>query len=168
MKNGFGPAVSGEPTVFGARRPEISRGGLENWLGFMERRGIRRLVCLLAPAQLADYRFPLMERYEAFFGAENTLWNPVQDFHPVPGGDLSNSIMPFLRESDNLKLPVVVHCQAGLGRTGIVLAAWLARARGFSPAEALEAVTNAGRRPLEVVEAGRATMDELLALVGGR
>jgi len=164
----FGPARPGEPIVHGACKPGYGNGQVESWLSFMKDKGIGRVVCLLSPSQLEDYETPLIESYHRFFGAENTLWNPVQDFNLIPSSDMSERIMPFLSESEALGIPVVVHCYAGMGRTGIVLAAWLSRARGLSPSDALLAVTAAGRKPMEVVEAGRATIKELLDLVGGR
>jgi atypical dual specificity phosphatase len=134
----------------------------------MKEKGIGRVLCLLSPSQLEDYETPLIESYRMFFGPGNTLWNPVQDFNLIPTSDMNEHIIPFLKESEALGVPVVVHCYAGMGRTGIVLAAWLSRARGLSPSDALQAVTAAGRKPMEVVDAGRATIKELLALVGGK
>lgn len=58
-----------------------------------------------------------------------------------------------------------MHCSGGLGRTGHILAAWLAHGRGFSPAAALAAVTGMHRAPYEAVEAGYATQGELLELL---
>lgn len=167
MIHNFAPARPGETIVHGACKPGYGNGQVDRWLSFMKEKGIGRVVCLLSPSQLEDYETPLVESYRSFFGPENTLWNPVQDFSLISRADMDNSIMPFLAESEELNLPVVVHCYAGMGRTGTVLAAWLSRARGLAPSEALQAVTAAGRKPVEVVDAGRATIQELLALVGG-
>ena len=168
MKHNFAPARPEEPTVFGACRPGCSDGQVGRWLSFMREKGIRRVLCLLSPSQASGYETPLLESYRRFVGREHALWNPVQDFSLVSREDLKTAIMPFLRESDSLKMPVVVHCYAGMGRTGIVLASWLCQARNLSPSDALQTVTENGRIPLEVVEAGRASMEELLALVGGK
>lgn len=168
MIHNFAPARPGEPIVHGACKPGYGNGQVESWLSFMRDKGIGRVVCLLSSSQLEDYETPLVESYHKFFGPENTLWNPVQDFSLISLSDMDEHIIPFLRESEKMGLPVVVHCYAGMGRTGIVLAAWLCRARGLTPSDALQAVTDAGRKPMEVVEAGRATIQELLALVGGK
>lgn len=168
MIHNFGPAWPGEPIVHGACKPGYANGQVDRWLSFMKEKGIGRVVCLLSPSQLEDYETPLVESYSRFFGPGNTLWNPVQDFNLIPSSDMSERIIPFLSESEALGIPVVVHCYAGMGRTGIVLAAWLSRAGGLAPSDALQAVTAAGRKPMEVVDAGRATIQELSALVGGK
>jgi protein-tyrosine phosphatase len=164
----YSAAGTGEHHVFGACRPGITDGQVGRWLAFMESRGMKRVVCLLSQAQMEDYETPLVERYREFFGPENVLWNPVEDFSLMDVRDMDRRIIPFLKESERSRMPAVVHCWAGMGRTGIVMAAWLSRVRGLSPGEALQAVTAGGRRPMEAVEAGRAGLKELLTLVGGR
>ncbi len=167
MIHNFAPARPEEPTVHGACKPGYTDAQVGKWLAFMREKGIKRVVCLLSQAQLEGYESPLLESYIRFFGPENVLWNPVEDFHMITGADMRDRIMPFLKSSDGMNMPVVVHCYAGLGRTGIVLASWLSQARGLSPSEALVEVMEHGRKPMEVVEAGRAGLAELLALVGG-
>jgi len=54
-----------------------------------------------------------------------------------------------------------------MGRTGHVLAAWLARGRGMAPDEALRAVVMMGRNPYESIRYGGATEAELYRLLRG-
>lgn len=46
---------------------------------------------------------------------------------------------------------MLVHCSHGVGRTGIVLAAWLVSRRGLSNQQALSAVRQQKRLPQEVM-----------------
>lgn len=59
------------------------------------------------------------------------------------------------------------HLGAGLGRTGVVSAAWLTRERGYGPRRAIETVENVGRASREAVRCDNATTAELLDLQGG-
>lgn len=133
----------------------------------MKSRGIKRVVCLLPKSQLDYYKgIPggLLKLYNNEFGEENVLSAPVEDFH-LPEPNKLKQILDFLKNSDKMKEKVVVHCSGGLGRTGVVLAAWLAHGRGLSEKEALEAVIATGRNPYEAVECGNATEEDLKALL---
>jgi protein-tyrosine phosphatase len=132
----------------------------------MQSEGIARVVCLLTDSQLGHYREDLLQEYCAAFGAANVLSAPIQDFELSSPEDL-RLILGFLRESDARRQKVVVHCAGGVGRTGHVLAAWLASARGLAPRDAIEAVERAQppRYPREAARAGNATEEQLLALL---
>lgn len=149
----FGPASSDETIVFGSARPgydshSVSRRKVEEWVEFMKRRGIERVCCLLAREQLAYYE-DLLGVYGDRFGSGNVCWAPINDFQLAEGTLLTEKILPFLASTADRKERVVVHCSAGIGRTGHVLAAWLVHRRGFSPREAINTIETMGRNPYE-------------------
>lgn len=63
---------------------------------------------------------------------------PIRDFHPPTPAQLDAAV-EFVEMTVGAGGACAVHCQAGLGRTGTVIAAWLVR-RGRAPQEAIEEV----------------------------
>src|SRR5262245_7800251 len=119
---GFGPATEGEPLVFGAPRPgyplhRVPAHLVDQWLEFMAGRGIQRVVCLLMPEQLAYYD-DLLRGYQAHFGGDLVGYAPIRDQFLADLPTLTKGILPFLAEADRRGEPTVVHCSAGIGRTG--------------------------------------------------
>jgi hypothetical protein len=166
----FAPAAADEEYVYGSCSPgwhsAASHGeSIDDWIGFMRAEGIERVVCLLPGRQLAENGANL-DCYGDAFGHPNVLHAPVPDRHLVPEALLTEEILPFIAEARNDEAPVVVHCLAGIGRTGQVLAAWLVYNRDCGPREAVETVQANGRDPTDAVRAGHADIEELHALLG--
>jgi len=153
--------------VYGACEPgwDQSHGGtIDEWIAFVQSEGVRRVCCLLSDAQVARFD-GLLDRYREAFGDDRVAHVPVTDHTLVPESTLREAVLPFLDAAADAEEPVVVHCKAGIGRTGQALAAWLVHRHGYEPIEAVETVSNRHRRPDDAVRAGNATREELLSLL---
>lgn len=162
----FAPAAPAETIVYGAATPgglAGDDGDVDPWIDAVRSRGIERVVCLLSDRQLRRYH-ALLDAYRREFGRERVAHVPMTD-HALAAESELRAVLDGLRAADDADEPVVVHCLAGIGRTGHVLAAWLVHARGYEPEAAIEAVRGTGRRPAEAVDAGNATREALLALL---
>jgi protein-tyrosine phosphatase len=146
----FAAASADEPIVFGAARAGYSDRQVRDWIEFMQARDIQRVCCLLAPSQLDRYS-DLPGIYRATFGIDRICWAPIADFHVADPQLLIDRILPFLDLADRSAEKVVVHCSGGVGRTGVILAAWLVASRGFLPKSAIATVKKTGRSPYEAI-----------------
>ena len=169
MPFGFSPARRGEEIVFGAERPgypatTVPDEEVEEWVAFMKGKGIQLVCCLLAKPQLDDYT-DLLGTYRSHFGVNNVLLAPVEDGHLCDLVTLRDRILPFLANSDLEGKKAVVHCSAGSGRTGLVMAAWLVHGRQVPIDDAIRTVEGMGRNPREAVRPGNATTEELHGLL---
>lgn len=165
MAYNFAPASSSEDVVYGACRPcyhqyTSTDDTVQDWIDFMNSENIDRVCCLLDEGQLVEYD-KLLQQYRDQFGAKNVCHAPIQDFSTVSRSTLYDQILPFLDQSDDCNQKVVVHCSAGSGRTGHVLALWLHLRRGYTLVEAISKVEQMGRNPLEAT-----TLPELKSLIG--
>jgi hypothetical protein len=165
----FAPAAPNEDTVYGACCPgwhsaASHEDSLADWVEFMRHNDVERVCCLLPGRQLAGSQSNIA-RYRAVFGDDGVCHAPTPDHHLVDEPLLADRILPFLEDAVATDERVVVHCLAGLGRTGQVLAAWLAHDREMGPDRAVATVEEMGRHPRDAVNAGNATEDDLRALV---
>jgi protein-tyrosine phosphatase len=147
----FAPAARDESIVFGAARPKYSKTSIKEWIEFMRAEKIEKICCLLERKSLICYQVDLFAVYHQEFGQEAVLWQPLADFQIPASATLIDRIIPFLISAAQNKQKVVVHCAGGVGRTGIVLAAWLVSRRGFTNQQAISAVKQNQRYPQEAV-----------------
>ena len=148
----FAPAAVDESIVFGAAKPKYSEASVKQWLKFMQTQQIDRVCCLLEPKTVNRYQTSLLTAYQQQFGRERVLWQPaIADFQIPDPAILTENIVPFLISAEQKQQKVVVHCSGGVGRTGIVLAAWLVSRRGLSNKQALFAVRQQKRLPQEAM-----------------
>src|SRR5450759_164187 len=118
----FGPARSGEQTVYGARTPDASPTSILEWADFMRSQCVTRVCCLLDAGQLAGFPVNLEAEYKRLFGATCVLMELIADHHLCSRKALKGNILPFLRTADTGGERAVIHCWGGNGRTGHVLA----------------------------------------------
>jgi atypical dual specificity phosphatase len=114
-------------TIAGAPHPDLND-GLTAVAPFLHAQGIGAIVTL--------YDKPLSPE-PGTLGFQY-LFVATPDFRPPP--DLTH-ILSFIAEQSEQGRGVLVHCFAGIGRTGTVLAAWLLRQDpSLTTAEAIERV----------------------------
>ena len=158
-------AAPGEQIIHGACRPAHPRqtppdSSVQEWTSFRKSQGIERVCCLLDQEHLVGYG-DLLDEYRSAFGPDHVCHAPISDFESVSTEAFHGTIRPFLKQADAQSEPVVVHCSAGMGRTGHVLALWLASNRGCSIEATVEQVESRGRNPFEAI-----TLDDLDDLLG--
>ena len=161
----FATASPLDRIVHGAERPGFAgddppEAAIEAWLGFMSRQGIREVVCLLAPARMAAYGTPLLDRYRREFLRVTHV--PMDGAIPSPAA-LAEAL-EALRRAEAGGAPAVVHGDAGIGRAGLVLAAWL-RARHGVRADLSIELTRGHAGHFGAVRDPLAAGDQALALL---
>jgi len=168
---GFGPAAKGGKLVFGSQRPGnpgkfIQRQVVDDWVAFMKGQGIQRVVCLLPEEELKYYPLEggLLGLYAEAFGPDSVLWAPTPDMQ-LPTGEAVRHILYFLHDAADKGEKTVVHCAAGQGRTGLVLAAWLIYRERVSERKAIKMVEEQNRNPREAVRRDKVSETDMMAVL---
>ena len=166
---GFGPSSREDENVYGAQRPGfpgkfVQKQVVDEWIAFMKKQGIKRIICLLSEDELGYYPTltgGLLGIYAEDFGPDNVLWAPTAD-RRLCSGEAIKHVCYFLRAGMLNGQKTVVHCSAGQGRTGQVLVAWLIYNYSISERKAISVVEALQRSPKEPVFYSTATEAGLL------
>ena len=104
--------------------PEITvpEGVVDEWLREVTEFGIKSIICLIGADQLWLYRKSVPEgliaRYRSAALDTEHIGTEDQQTHPFTPEDLERAWQAFKR----MPKPVLVHCSAGMDRTGRVVA----------------------------------------------
>ncbi len=163
------PAGFNETMVYGSSRPgyprkSVSEEEVRHWIAQKKSEGIKTVICLLSEDELNRYyQNKLLDLYRKEF--VSVFHFPWEDFSLCSEETLKR-ILKTIEEEIHKGHKVLVHCSGGVGRTGLVLAAWLAYQHRIPPQKAIEIQFSLGRNPLEAAfvheDIGEDTILELL------
>jgi atypical dual specificity phosphatase len=136
--------LAGMPMPYVATERRMNLGGdlnaYQDELPVLHRAGIRAVVCLLnLPSDAAVFA-------SAGF---KFLCAPVE-YGLAPSIEQAKAIIAFIDACGEEKLPVAVHCEGGLGRTGTAIAAYFIH-KGMSARDAIRLVRSKEPSAIETI-----------------
>jgi|ERR1051325_5348682 atypical dual specificity phosphatase len=136
--------LAGMPMPYVSTERRMNLGGsldaYEDELPVLHRAGIRAVVCLLnIPSDAAVFTSA---------GFKFQCWPVEQGLAPTI--EQAGAIVEFIDACRQEKLPVAVHCEGGLGRTGTAIATYLIH-KGMSAREAIRLVRSKEPSAIETV-----------------
>ena len=114
-----------------------SRPVMDEDLQWLKEQGIKAIVCLT--------ELPMYQNDAAKMGLEY-LHIPVEDYDR-PSLEQIDQFVEYVDKMISMNKPVDAYCEAGLGRTGCMLAAYLV-SKGFSPDGAINEVRKANKQSI--------------------
>lgn len=108
-------------------------------ISLWKKNGIKAVVILAESNEIMRYWVNVEKYFEALRnrGIEY-LHSPIKDFH-VPSLEQLKKVVEWIDSRVENNKPVLIHCHAGIGRTGIVIAAYLVE-KGYDATRAIKKV----------------------------
>lgn len=120
---------------------------VESW----KRAGVKAIAILAEPHEVARY-WGSLNNYLNILNDKGFeyVYSPIRDFQ-APDLNQLKKLIGWIESRIEANRPVLVHCRAGIGRTGTIIAAYLVK-KGYEAKDAITIVRKAIPLALEVDE----------------